>query len=74
MNERGCVRVGVCGGNGGGDGARAESEGCGRNGGSMPLWYRPPIRPASLLHPAALNTDFDEGERSLSHSSVLCVI
>ena len=36
----------------------------------MPLWYRPPIRPASQLRPAALNTDFDEGERSLSHSSV----
>ena len=74
MNERGCVRVSACGGNGDGGEARAENEGCGRYGGSMPLWYRPPFRPASPLRSAALDTDFDEGERSLSHSSVLCVI
>ena len=64
----------VAGGSGDGGEARAENEGCGRYGGSMPLWYRPPICPASPLRPAALNTDFDEGERSLSYSSVLCVI
>ena len=54
-------------------GLEQKNEGRGRYGRSMPPWYRPTIRPASQLRPAALNTDFNEGERSLSYSSVLCL-